>query len=174
MELKHPFQFQKDFLTGFFLRNYLNEFLDYFPRDENKKTAAFSIALIDLDKFKKFNDTYGHDCGDEILKHVTNNFREVLKDDCYYFRLGGDEFLIVFPNKSPKETYKLMRLCARSMVLRPFFYKNRFFKLAFSCGISTCPLDATRASDLLKKADEAMYYSKKCGRNRTTVASRIK
>lgn len=174
MEVKHNLQFQKDFLTGFFLRNNLNEFLDCFPHDETKKDNIFSIALIDLDKFKKFNDKFGHDCGDEILRHVTNNFRLVLKDDCYYFRLGGDEFLIVFPGKSPKETYKLMHVCARGMVLRPFFYKNKFYKLAFSCGISTCPLDATRATDLLKKADEAMYYSKKHGRNNITIASRIK
>jgi diguanylate cyclase (GGDEF)-like protein len=174
MSQNQNIQFQKDFLTGFYLRDNMNMFLDCLPRDDTKESNIFSIALIDLDNFKKFNDTYGHDCGDEILRHVTGNFRVVLKDDCYYFRLGGDEFLIVFPGKGSMEAFKLMKLCARSMKVRPFFYKNKFHKLSFSCGVATYPFDAKAAKDLLKKSDEAMYFSKKHGRNSVTVASRIK
>ena len=165
---------QKDYLTDFFAREALSPFLETLIHDATASNAPFSVALIDLDRFKKFNDKFGHDFGDEILKYAASTFRLTLEDNCYFFRYGGDEFVLIFPKLNAKDTFHLMRICARNMIVRPFLYKNRFYRITFSCGISAFPADDTAMDDLIKKADTAMYFSKRHGHNLTTLAGKMK
>lgn len=130
---------------------------------------------MDLDHFKKFNDKYGHVFGDEILKYFTSTLRLTFSElQSNFFRYGGDEFIGVFMEKEPKEILRLMRQCNYNLVHRPFLVKNKFYRITLSCGIVGFPLDGKTIEELIKRADEAMYLSKLYGRNRVTLASRIK
>lgn len=165
---------QKDCLTGFYLRDGLAAFCDNLMDEGKDKNSVFSIALLDLDHFKKFNDKYGHAFGDDILKYVGSIFRLTFYDTaCQYFRYGGDEFIVVFPGKGPKEIFYLMRQCIYNMAHHPFLFKNKIYKVGLSSGIASFPKDGSDMEDLIKKADKAMYFSKRHGRNRVTLFNRI-
>lgn len=166
---------REDGLTGFFTRDTLGPFLDKLLLEAKGKQQKVSLALIDLDHFKRFNDKFGHIFGDEILKYATSTLRlTFILDRCYFFRYGGDEFIGVFPGRDTKEIFRLSQQSNYNLLHRPFLYANKFYKITMSCGIACFPTDAITAESLIKKADEAMYFSKRSGRNLTTLASRIR
>ena len=168
-------QAPKDFLTGFFSREAMNPFLENFMRNSLSNKKVFSVALIDLDHFKRFNDKYGHLFGDEVLKYAVSTIRLTFQGyRCYPFRYGGDEFIVIFPDKEPKEIYRLLRQCTYNLRRRPFLLKNKFYKVTFSCGIVGFPSDEKTLEKLILKADKAMYFSKGHGRNLITLAGRLK
>lgn len=168
-------QAQVDSLTGCFVRGALNPFLERLIIETRAKGESFSVALIDLDHFKKFNDKFGHIFGDEILKYATSTIRlTFFIDQCYFFRYGGDEFIGVFLGTELKEILHLSQQCNYNLLHRPFLRANKLYKITMSCGIACFPGDATTIEGLIKKADEAMYFSKRCGRNLVTLASRIR
>jgi len=166
---------REDGLTGFFARETLGPFLEKLLLEAEKNQMTLSLALIDLDHFKKFNDKFGHIFGDEVLKYATSTLRlTFFIEQCYFFRYGGDEFIGVFPGREPKEILRLSQQSNYNLSHRPFLYANKFYKITMSCGIACFSTDATTADELIKKADEAMYFSKRSGRNLTTLAGRIK
>ena len=166
---------QIDYLTGFFVRAALNPFLERLVLEGSLTGKNFSIALIDLDRFKKYNDKYSHAFGDEILKYATSTLRLTLREtECYFFRYGGDEFICVFPGKTSRETLRLIQLCNHSLMRRPFLYAEKLYKISISTGITGFPTDAKTTDDLIQKADKAMYFSKHHGRSVATLTSSIK
>lgn len=168
-------QAPKDCLTGFFSREALEPFLDEILSQVKLKKNYFSIALIDLDHFKKFNDKYGHLFGDEVLKYASSTLKLTFFAKGYQiFRYGGDEFIVAFVDTDPKEVLRLVRQCIYNLLRRPFLLANKFYKVTFSCGIAIFPNDAKTKEELIKKADEAMYFAKRHGRNRIVLASKIK
>ncbi len=168
-------QAQVDSLTGCFVRGALSPFLERLILECKAETKSFTMALIDLDRFKKFNDKYGHLFGDEILKYVTSTLRMTFSErQCSFFRYGGDEFIGAFFDAAPNEILRLLRHCNYNLVHRPFLFKNKFYRITLSCGIASFPYDGNTVEGLIKKADEAMYLSKRYGRNRVILASRIK
>ena len=133
-----------------------------------------SILLIDVDKFKHFNDKYGHLCGDEILKYFSSTLRLSFDEvEHYPFRYGGDEFVIVFPKKTAKEVHFHANKFNKNIKKRHFLLKGRLFKMSFSGGIATFPSDADSMDKLLEKADKAMYFSKKHCQGTTTQYNKI-
>lgn len=167
-------QAQKDYLTGFFTRQELENFLLALIKESEASGKFFSLALFDLDRFKRFNDKFGHVFGDEILKYATSTLRLTFYESpCFLFRYGGDEFIAVFPEKEARAAFRLSRQCNYNLSRRPFLFRNKFYKITISCGISGFPQDGKAAEELIKKADQAMYFSKRCGRNLTTLAHRI-
>jgi len=168
---------QVDYLTGFYLRESLNAYLEGLMRDAALDKKIFSIALIDLDRFKEFNDKFGHSLGDDILKYTSNMIRlTLIAENIRPFRYGGDEFVIIFTDKKPKEAGRLLHNCSRLMSYRLFLYKNKFHRvrITMSCGVAGFPDDGRTAEDLIRRADEAMYFSKRSGRNRIALARNIK
>jgi diguanylate cyclase (GGDEF)-like protein len=167
---------QKDYLTGFFLRDTLYIFLKELISDAGLSKKCFSILLIDLDHFKKYNDKFGHLFGDEILEYVSDTFPLFFsKTNC--FRYGGDEFVVILKDKDSKEAFRLAMDLKRHMNERPFLFEGKSyndFKIGFSCGIASFPSDGHTAAELLKKADETMYFSKRHGRNLITIAGRMR
>ena len=112
---------QIDFLTGFFMRESFGPFLEKAIREANAAKGVITVALVDLDKFKKYNDKFGHDFGDEILKYAASTIRLTMDENqTYFFRYGGDEFIVVFVGKTPKEVYHLLRTCRNNLLKRPF------------------------------------------------------
>ncbi|MFC1699284.1 GGDEF domain-containing protein [Candidatus Omnitrophota bacterium] len=164
---------QKDFLTGFYNREYLISTLLKKIVDAKMRKEEFSVLLVDIDHFKKINDKYGHLWGDEFLKYVASTLRLSLESKGLIFRYGGDEFVVIFTTTSPKKAFLLARQFNLVMRSRPFLFNGRLFKLTISCGLASYPEDAQSAEALLAAADRALYFSKRYGRNTTTVASKI-
>ena len=171
-----PEEAQRDYLTGFYLRDTLYLFLKELITDAKLNKKCFSILLIDLDHFKKYNDRFGHLFGDELLEYVADTFPLFFpKENC--FRYGGDEFVVILTNKEAREAFNLARRLKHNMAERPFLFEGKSynaFKVSFSCGIANFPSDGQTASELLKRADDAMYFSKRHGRNLITIASKMK
>jgi len=171
-----PGDFQgRDFLTEVYSKAGFEPYLKELLRESRRKKKIFSIVFMDLDRFKKCNDKCGHLFGDEILKYVGSSLRLTFHDvRCKIFRYGGDEFVIVFPEKTPRETLRLVQLLKYNMKRRPILFKGRFFRITASYGIAGYPNDATQFKALVKKADMAQYTSKSQGRNLVTLASQIR
>ena len=166
---------QRDYLTGFFVREALTPFLEKLILEAGVSGKSFWVVVIDLDHFKKFNDKFGHIFGDEILKYVTSTLRLTFyKSQCYLFRYGGDEFVGAFPDVEPKEIFHLVQQCNYNLLHRPFLFQNKFYRITTSCGIAGFTLDGKTSEELIQKADQAMYFSKHYGRNRATLANRMK
>lgn len=166
---------QKDGLTGFFAREELDPFLKKLLLEAKMGEKKVSLALIDLDHFKELNNKFGQVFGEEVLKYATSTLRLTFSmEECHFFRYGGDEFIGIFSVKEPKEVLRLSQQCNYNLLHRPFLYANKFYKITMSCGIACFSTEATTADELIKKADEAMRFSKRSGRNLTTLASSIK
>jgi len=142
----------------------------------------YSVAMLDIDHFKKLNDTYGHDVGDQILKMVATRIRRV-PGASKTFRYGGEEFTVVFPNKTLNEAHanakEICKAIAKSpFVLRnkrrpkkkpPFLTKSRASKkidVTISIGVAQKTGRHKTAQDAIKSADNALYRAKEKGRNR--------
>ena len=126
--------------------------------------------MIDLDHFKKYNDSLGHLCGDEVLKHFTASFKDdLIHLEHYLFRFAGDEFVILFPGLTQDEAQVQAETLQRNLKNRLFKFKNQVLSISFSGGISNFPKDSIDSEQLLDKADKALYVSKKRGRDRTTL-----
>lgn len=141
--------------------------------DVNLRKEKFSVLLIDIDHFKKINDKYGHLWGDEFLKFIASTLRLTLEEKGLIFRYGGDEFVVVFSTAKPKQAYLLAKQFNQVVRSRPFLFNGRLFRITISCGLATYPDDAGDVDGLLQRADKALYFSKRYGRNTTTSASRM-
>lgn len=165
----------KDYLTHCYTRESLNPFLGKMEADYRLNHIPFSVLIIDVDHFKFFNDKYGHLCGDEVLKYFSSSIRLDLESEMNMpFRFGGDEFIVVFPGKTARETRRLAERLKKNIKMRPCLYKGKNIKMGFSGGITCYPGDANSVEELLERADEALYYSKNSGRGRIVVYETMK
>ncbi|MFF2752818.1 diguanylate cyclase [Psychrobacillus sp. NPDC058041] len=152
-----------DSLTG--LRN--RRYLDLLFTDLIEQNKVFSIIMIDIDHFKKVNDEFGHQAGDEVLKFLANNMTSATNDKGVCIRLGGEEFLIVIPNSPANVTYELAEKLRTEieMSMPPI---NR--KITISTGVGEYKLNQESISSLMHRVDEALYAAKSEGRNRTVIS----
>ena len=145
----------------FLLRDRLSQDLERARRDN----TLVAIIYLDLDQFKRVNDSYGHDMGDNLLKACALRLKKVLREGDTFGRLGGDEFLLILPDL--KEEADAQILAARMMeeFIEPFDCAGRKLFSTASMGISLFPHDGNKAELLLQNADTAMYKAKDEGRN---------
>jgi len=149
-----------DYLTGLYNYRYffkrLEEELSYSRRHGQK----LSIVIIDLDRFKLYNDTYGHQEGDHLLARVGDALRASIRLSDVAFRYGGDEFSIILPDTERKEAQVVIdRLSERLHRMLP---ENSVVKVRASFGVATFPTDATDGEAIFRLADERMYAMKEC------------
>jgi diguanylate cyclase (GGDEF)-like protein len=130
----------------------------------NRYGSEVSLIMMDIDDFKKINDTHGHQEGDRVLREISKLIRETARDLDICARYGGEEFALVLPQTGAQEA---LRLAERIRVGVETHF-SQIFKVTISMGVSTCPLDATSAEKLIEKADQALYQSKRNGKNRVT------
>lgn len=159
----------KDGLTGLTNRRHFMQSAEMELQRAQRYRRPVTVAMADLDFFKKLNDTYGHAAGDAVLKAFAERVRETLRQSDLVCRYGGEEFAFLFPEISTVETVKLAeRLragCADNDVLLP---DGRRVKVTVSIGLadaSECPIEVA-----LRHADEALYAAKRQGRNRVVIS----
>lgn len=135
-----------------------------------EQRVPLALLFIDLDGFKKINDTFGHDCGDIVLKIVAKRLLSSVRASDTVSRLGGDEFTIIIEN--PNEV-RLTSICQRILdeIAAPIQLGQNEGYVTASIGISICPLDGDHMHELIKKADDAMYLAKKSGKNQFIFSS---
>ncbi|OVE76624.1 hypothetical protein BVX98_05440 [bacterium F11] len=162
-----------DHLTRCYNRRYLLDFLDREAERYKRYKAPFSYFLIDLDYFKSINDQFGHDAGDQVLMNVGFQLQDFFRAVDCVARLGGDEFAIVLPDLGPGEAQKVGdRLIGSMDQIRKIesLPKEMAAKIGFSVGGACLPTHTNDKEELMRLADEAMYYSKKAGRNQFHLA----
>jgi diguanylate cyclase (GGDEF)-like protein len=130
--------------------------------------TVFSVALIDLDGFKKVNDTFGHAMGDAVLIETTRRLLKVIGPEDLLARLGGDEFVLLLSHKSAAEACAALKDVLLA-VARPYEAAPHDAYIGASIGVAEYPLHGAEYTDLLKSADAAMYHSKSAGKNRISV-----
>jgi diguanylate cyclase (GGDEF)-like protein len=129
----------------------------------NRDMAA--LLFIDLDGFKRANDTFGHEAGDHILKVVAQRLRCSIREVDTAARLGGDEFIIILNSITDADSAELVAGKIIAVIAEPIYHNDHLLVIGSSIGIALCPDHATDPEDLLKKADEAMYSVKRSGKN---------
>lgn len=156
---------QHDSLTGLYNRLYFKHYLSNCIRTAKDFNHKFALLFIDLNKFKQLNDTYGHDMGDFILKTVSDDICQTIRENDLISRIGGDEFIIVMPQIS--DFHEVQDLSSRvlSSITRKRMYGNIEFSIGASIGISLYPDDTENIEQLIKYADKAMYKVKRSGKD---------
>ncbi len=152
-----------DALTGLLNRRSL----EYTMNQWMEAYLPFSLIILDVDKFKLVNDTYGHGTGDEVLKHVAHVISSSLRPGDVCHRYGGEEFVILLASTELGDAYAIAERVRRALEESSPPIPG---KVTVSAGIANYPLNAPDRETLLDKADAALYRAKSCGRNRTMVA----
>ncbi len=161
----------RDPLTGLFNRRYMMESLFQIigRAARNKSTAC--VLMIDIDDFKLFNDTYGHDLGDTVLKQVASEMKLCIRIEDTLSRYGGEEFCLVCPDLDEKSVKELgARLCERVRRLTLDIMDANVGSMSISVGMAIYPVHGREGEDLLREADEALYQAKAQGKNQAVLA----
>jgi len=161
-----------DGLTGLYLMRYFKQRLkEEFYRAE-RTHGQLSLMILDIDHFKRFNDTYGHPSGDTILATVAERVLANARKVDFTARYGGDEFVILLPDTSADEALLLAERLHQAVSSEPLVLaNNNSIHLTVSIGIATYPTHASTIEELIKRADEALYWIKSHGRNRIRLYS---
>ena len=150
-----------DPLTSIYNRRKFNELLTIEVERSNRYQTQLSIIMCDIDHFKKINDTYGHDTGDQALKTFSEKINENIREVDIFARWGGEEFIILMPNVSIEDAYaaaeKLRKIIATTEI-------EELEQITASFGVTSLQSGETTES-LIKRADQAMYNAKNSGRN---------
>jgi diguanylate cyclase (GGDEF)-like protein len=145
----------------------------------NKLDAAFSqnsdigIIMLDIDFFKKFNDTYGHACGDYVLQNVAKIIKSSIRGEDLAARYGGEEFTVMLYNTQKEEALSIAERIRSNIESTDFFFQGQHMKVTISAGVSLFSVEdnpVNSAKTLVNQADKALYISKKNGRNQVTFA----
>jgi len=159
----------QDHLTGTLNRRGMDEaFVREFAR-ANRGQKPISVALLDIDHFKKINDTFGHDVGDQALIHLSAVVKEILRPMDVVARYGGEEFVIILPDTNMDDGVKIMTRLQRDLTKRYFLHENEKLLITFSAGVAQ-RTSAESAEAMIARADSALYRAKQAGRNRVLPA----
>ncbi len=150
-----------DELTNIFNRRYLDEHLPVLLKNLSLPDFSVSLIMLDIDKFKNINDTYGHLCGDFIIKEVASLLDSYIKNfDGWTCRYGGDEFIAVIENKSENETYTIINNLKTLIGTKEFLYENNKINITCSFGVSYLNNENITFNDALNLVDTKLYKAK--------------
>jgi diguanylate cyclase (GGDEF)-like protein len=163
-----------DPLTGLPSRRRIKEILPVELERIRRYGGHCSVAMIDVDHFKAFNDTHGHQAGDAALRQLADLLRANLRLPDIAIRYGGEEFGVILPATSSEEAYAVLERVREVVGTHSFTADGdgtAQYSLTLSAGLATCPEDATEFEALLGRADDALYRAKSLGRNRIELAA---
>ena len=162
-ELEH--MARHDVLTGLPNRRAFHERLEHALSRSQRSGERFALFFIDVDNFKSINDRWGHDGGDALLKIVALRLVATTRKVDAIARMGGDEFVVLLDNPAQREDVAHIAEKLLESVRSPILYRGHELQIGFSIGISLYPEDGRTATELMARADHAMYQAKDAGRN---------
>jgi diguanylate cyclase len=162
-------QARHDPLTGALNRKGLDEAMVREVSSVRRKEQALSVALLDIDNFKKLNDTQGHAAGDVALTHLAKVARESLRPQDTLARYGGEEFVILMPDTALDKGVEAMTRLQRELTKKFFLAGTEKLLITFSAGVAQLAAKE-EPMDAIKRADQAMYLAKRAGKNRVLAA----
>ena len=159
-----------DQLTGLYNRRYLEEILEKIAASAIREKSLLGVLMIDVDFFKKVNDTLGHDAGDEVLKELSKVLVNSVRDSDFVVRFGGEEFIIILQNiKDKKEIIKVAEKIRETFAQTKISVSGKTLTKTISIGVSIFPEDTTKIWECIKFADLALYDAKHNGRNKVVA-----
>lgn len=162
----------RDPLTGLFNRRYMEEFFGQEIMRARRKSSQLSVLMIDIDHFKDFNDTYGHEAGDAVLHELGKFLKRQMRESDITCRFGGEEFIVLL-SESPLDTAQMRAEHLRKAVklMRVHSGDELLPEINISVGLAAFPLHGDNIEDIIRAADNALYLAKQQGRDRVCVAA---
>ena len=164
---------KKDGLTKIYNRIYFNQFYPELLEEVSASGDVFTVVMLDIDHFKRVNDTYGHLAGDEVIKAVAkvdNDFAK--KYNGTAVRYGGEEFLLILRGKGVEETHAILKEMHQIIKSNVVEFEDYKIQVNSSIGLACYPETCDDIHEVLDRSDKAMYYSKEHGRGRITIDGR--
>lgn len=160
-----------DELTSLYTKAYFIERLSEECKRGMRQEASFSLLMMDIDHFKEYNDTFGHTCGDIVLKNLSHNMKSFFESyNAVVCRFGGEEFCAILPACDKDKAYRIAEEFRKNVAKAGIVLRKKETHIAVSIGVASFPQDAREAEELVLKADKAMYRAKQEGRNRVCKA----
>lgn len=160
---------EEDSLTGLYNRHYGEIWLKQAQRNMSQQGTQFYVAIADIDFFKKFNDNYGHDCGDMVLKMVSSVLMNRMQKRGYASRWGGEEFLLVFEDKNMDQAFSVVKDIAGDIKNIKIRYNGEILGVTVTIGITEGVVDK-KLDEIVKEADSALYKGKQNGRDQVVCS----
>lgn len=157
-----------DELTGLYNRRYFNDAIGREVERFKRFGQRFSLVMLDVDHFKRFNDTYGHIAGDDALKAVASVLQNTARSFDHVVRYGGEEFALILPHTDAEQAVAAAERMRCAVAKTPVRVNGQEVPITASLGVATFPEDAINARDLVSRSDEALYEAK---RTRNTACS---
>jgi len=159
-----------DYLTGITNKRMFNEIFKRYFQTAQKDGLSLTLLLLDLDHFKKINDTYGHQTGDQLLKLFVKTIEKLLEKSDIFARIGGEEFAILLSQIESEDAYELAEKIRHAVEDITIDHEDHPISLTTSIGISQNQKADSSCDDIFSRADMALYQAKKSGRNQTCIA----
>ena len=161
-----------DQLTGLYNRRYLEEILDKIAASAIREKSLLGVLMIDIDYFKKVNDTLGHDAGDEVLSQLAKVLVNTVRDSDFVVRFGGEEFIVILQNvKTEEGIIKVAEKIRETFKDLKITVNGKTLNKTVSIGVSVFPEDTNKIWESIKFADLALYEAKRTGRNKVVKFS---
>ncbi|WP_427023176.1 PleD family two-component system response regulator [Aureimonas ureilytica] len=157
-----------DPLTGLYNRRFLEGHLSQAIEQAERNNRSLCVLMLDIDHFKRINDTYGHDAGDEVLRQFAEHLKRGLRASDLAARIGGEEFAIIMPDAEIAAALSAAERLRRGIEAEPLRVQDHTIALTTSIGVGSLAADGQRG--LMKRADMALYKAKRDGRNKVEVA----
>ena len=162
---------RRDGLTGLFNHATFQSNLAEMLRNAKQTAQPVSVVISDVDHFKQFNDRYGHQAGDFVLRSVADLWKQMVPAGAIVARYGGEEFVCLFPNTGLEEAAQHAESLRFALENADLEFNGSSLRVTASFGAACFPANGETSADIIREADAAMYAAKRAGRNRVRVAS---
>ncbi len=163
---------ERDSLTSLYNHNRIKEQLEVEIIGARRKNSNLIFAMLDIDHFKRVNDTYGHHIGDRVIKNLSRFLLSKLRRTDFIGRYGGEEFAIILPDTSEENGLKAINRIREDFTRFPHYVQDTEFYVTFSCGLASF-CSYPDAASLSRAADQALYEAKRAGRNRIRLTGSL-
>ena len=158
-----------DELTKLYTRRHLESVLGQEFERAKRYGTIISVAMADIDNFKKINDTYGHQAGDYVLSEISKIFVETLRKTDFVYRYGGEEICVLMPETCIQNVMMPLERLRKNIEHKQFIFNGKQIDVTISIGATTYSKDMRSSSDLIEKSDAALYKAKKTGKNKVVI-----